>query len=75
LEDVILRDFQASSEETQYWLIRHRLRSEFGLSAKQADDEPNEEVMIHAKIWSLLAEKEKKSEAEQELRSKIGRAG
>jgi hypothetical protein len=43
--------------EAQYWVTRNRVRSKFGLSASEADEELAEEVYIHNAIWNLILER------------------
>jgi hypothetical protein len=38
------------------------LRKEFSLSAEQADNEPNDEALIHFHIWKLSADREEKEQ-------------
>jgi hypothetical protein len=70
---MILRDFDGNPE-AQYWLVRHRIRKEFGLSATEADDELDnrpEEVIIHLKILELMSKREKREIEKSKMRQNI----
>lgn len=45
--------------EARYWLARHKIRSEFGLTAEEADREDATEVAIHLTIWEQIAKRQK----------------
>lgn len=73
LEEVILKDFPAKSLDTSYWIGRNKLRSEFGLSAQQADNEPYEEALIHFRIWKLQADRQERESKIAEMKAKNNR--
>lgn len=62
---------QEGNPDSQYWVARHRLRKEFGLTAEEADNEPAEEAAIHFAIWNKQSEREKWEQRQSEMRSKM----
>jgi hypothetical protein len=73
LGNVILRDLPAKSLDTNYWIGRNRLRSEFNLSAKEADEEPYDEALIHFRIWKLQADRQEVEQRRAEFKAKNNR--
>ncbi len=63
--------------EAREWLATHRLRSEFGLTAEEAKyemDNHAEGVLVHLKIWSLIADRQERDEKLQKARQPRGKA-
>ena len=62
--------------EAREWIIKHRLKSEFGYTSDQANyemDNHAEGVLIHLKIWSLIAERQEHEAKVQKMRSQSTR--
>lgn len=59
--------------EARYWIARHRLRTEFSLSAEEADNEPALEAAIHFSIWEHAQKRQQWEEERAEARSKMQR--
>ncbi len=54
--------------EAREWLVKHKLKGEFGYTSEQAKyelDNHADDVLVSLKIWSLVAERQK-SDAEIE---------
>ena len=62
---------QQGNNEAQYWIARNRLRSEFGLTAEEADNEPAEEAAIHFAIWRFQSEYEEKEAKRAEAKNRV----
>lgn len=61
----------SGTPEARYWIARNKLRSEFGLSAEEADREDAEETVIHFKVWEMVQKRQEWEQQRAESRSKM----